>query len=193
MGRPGAPRSVRVEFWELVRAGVAPRDAAARAGTGKGWQNWFRQAGGVKANGTFPVSGRYLQPADREEIALGLAAGDSLRVIAARLGRPASTVCREVARNRDARGRYRALTAQAFAQKRAARPKTAKLAGDLVLGGQVENWLRRNWSPRQISRRLVLDFPDRPEMRVSPETIYQSLYVQGRGALRRELVSCLRT
>jgi IS30 family transposase len=193
MGRPGAPRSVRVEFWELVRAGVAPREAAVRAGTGKGWQNWFRQAGGVKANGTCPVSGRYLQPGDREEIALGLAAGASLRVIAARIGRPASTVCREVRRNRDAHGRYRALAAQATAEARARRPKTAKLAGDLVLHAQVQDWLELNWSPRQISRRLVMDFPDRPEMRVSPETIYQSLYVQGRGALRRELAACLRT
>jgi transposase, IS30 family len=193
MGRPGAPRPVRVEFWELVRAGVAPREAAVRAGTGKGWQNWFRQAGGVKANGMCPVSGRYLQPADREEIALGLAAGDSLRVIAARIGRPASTVCREVRRNRDAHGRYRALAAQATAEARAARPKTAKLAADPVLAGRVQHWLERKWSPQQISVQLAADFPDRPEMRVSPETIYQSLYVQGRGALRRELATCLRT
>ena len=192
-GRRQLPRSMRVEFWELVRGGVPPRDAAARAGVGKVWQDWFRQAGGVKANGTHPVGRRYLQPAEREEIAVGLAAGESLRQIAARLGRPASTVCREVARNRDARGRYRALTAQAFAQMRAGRPKTAKLAGDRVLHARVQHWLQLNWSPRQISRRLVLDFPDRPEMRVSPETIYQSLYVQGRGALRRELAACLRT
>jgi transposase, IS30 family len=193
VGRPGLPRVKRVEFWELVRAGVPPRDAAARAGVGKVWQHWFRQAGGVKANGTRPVGRRYLQPEEREEIALGLVAGDSMRVIAARIGRSPSTVCREVARNGRVRGRYRALTAQMLAQQRAARPKTAKLAGDRVLAAQVQHWLERKWSPRQISVQLAADFPDQPEMRVSAETIYQSLYVQGRGALRRELAACLRT
>jgi IS30 family transposase len=134
-----------------------------------------------------------LSLAEREEIAVGLAAGKPLRVIAAGLGRPASTVCREVARNRTTRGLYRAVSAQAGAEARARRPKTAKLAADPVLAGQVQHWLDRKWSPRQISARLAMDFPDQPEMRVSHETIYQSLYVQGRGALRRELASCLRT
>jgi transposase, IS30 family len=192
-GRPGWPRPVRVAFWELVRAGVLPREAAARLGVGKVWQDWFGQAGGVKANGTAPVGGRYLGPGEREEIALGLAAGDPLRVIAARIGRAPSTVCREVARNRDSRGRYRSRAAQATAEARARRPKTAKLAADPVLRAQVQHWLERKWSPRQIARRLAAEFPDRPEMRVSPETIYQSLYVQGRGGLRRELAACLRT
>jgi IS30 family transposase len=194
LGRRPLPRSVRVEFWELVRAGVGWRAAAARCGAGKSAETWFRQAGGVKANGTRPVGGRYLSVAEREEIALGLAAGEPLRQIAAGLGRPASTVCREVARNRTTTGRYRALGAQATAEGRARRPKVAKLAADPVLRAQVEHWLEREqWSPRQISHALAARFPDQPEMRVSHETIYQSLYVQGRGALRRELASCLRT
>jgi IS30 family transposase len=125
---------------------------------------------------------------------VGLAAGLSLRVIAAGLGRPASTVCREVARNSTVRGRYWVVAAQATAEERARRPKVAKLAADPVLRARVQHWLGgQQWSPRQISARLAIEFPDQPEMRVSHETIYQSLYVQGRGALRRELASCLRT
>jgi IS30 family transposase len=194
VGRRPAPRAVREQFWELVRAGVPWGQAAVRCGVAaRTAQVWFVQAGGVKSLGTRPVGGRYLDVADREEIALGLAAGDSLRVIAARIGRPASTVCREVARNRNTRGQYRALSAQAAAEARARRPKTAKLAADPVLRAQVEHWLEAKWSPRRISRHLVITFPADARMRVSPETIYQSLYVQGRGALRRELAACLRT
>ncbi len=193
-GARGLPRAVRVEFWELVRAGVSWRAAAARCGLPvQTAEVWFRQAGGVKANGTRPLGRRYLAAAEREEIALGVAAGQPLRAIARQLGRPASTICREVARNRTARGRYRALGAQAAAQYRARRPKTAKLAADPVLRERVEHWLDKQWSPRQISARLAIEFPGQPEMRVSHETIYQSIYVQGRGALRRELAASLRT
>jgi IS30 family transposase len=194
-GRRGVPRVVREQFWGLVRGGVPWRVAAGRCGLPhQTAEVWFRQAGGVKANGTYPVGRRYLGVAEREEIAVGLAAGDSLRVIAARIGRSPSTVCREVARNRTIRGHYRALTAHAAAAARARRPKCAKLAADLVLRAQVEHWLEHEqWSPRQISHELAAQFPGRPEMRVSPETIYQSLYVQGRGALRRELAASLRT
>jgi transposase, IS30 family len=194
VGGRGLPRVVRAEFWGLVRAGVSWRVAAARCGLPEQTAEvWFRQAGGVKANGTWPVGGRYLGVAEREEIALGLAAGKPLRAIARQLGRPASTICREVARNRTTKGRYRALGAQAAAESRARRPKVAKLAAGRMLRDRVEHCLDQEWSPRQISRRLVIDFPDQPEMRVSHETIYQSLYVQGRGALRRELAASLRT
>ena len=193
-GQRGVPRVVRVAFWELVRAGVGWRVAAARCGLAEQTAEvWFRQAGGVKANGVMPVGGRYLSVAEREEIAVGLSAGRSLRSIGAQLGRPASTISREVARNSTARGAYRALSAQAAAGARARRPKVAKLAADRVLRAQVEDWLERKWSPRRIARHLVLTFPADPRMRVSAETIYQSIYVQGRGALRRELAACLRT
>jgi transposase, IS30 family len=154
---------------------------------------WFKQAGGVKSNGPRPAGGRYLSVAEREEIAVGLAAGESLRVIAARLGRPASTVSREVARNSRGRRQYRALAAQGQAQWRAARPKTAKLAGNAELRDWVQARLEEKWSPEQISVMLEREFPGDREMRVSHETIYQSVYVQGRGALRRELAACLRT
>jgi transposase, IS30 family len=102
-------------------------------------------------------------------------------------------VSREVRRNSRGRRHYRALAAQGQAQWRAARPKTAKLAGNAELRGWVQGKLEKNWSPEQISAMLAAEFPDRPEMRVSRETIYQSIYVQGRGALRRELAVCLRT
>ena len=191
-GARQAPRPVRAEFWEGVRSGLSPRDAGVALGRPKGAERWFRLAGGVKGNGPGPVTGRYLSLAEREEIMAGLARGDSYRVIGARIGRPASTISREVRRNGPP-GRYRALRAQALAEERAARPKTAKLAAD----GELRDWVRRHlemkWSPEQISALLKLEFADRPEMRVSPETIYQSIYVQGRGALRRELAVCLRT
>jgi IS30 family transposase len=192
-GRPPASRDVRVRFWEGVRAGLGRWDAAEAAGLGWRAQRWFTEAGGVKANGPGPVSGRYLSLAEREEIAVGLAARKPLRAIARELGRPVSTVSREVARNSSGAGSYRGVAAQYRAEVRARRPKTAKLAGNEELRGWVQGKLRKRWSPEQISRRLAAEFPGRPEMRVSHETIYQSLYVQGRGALRRELAKSLRT
>ena len=192
-GRPETPRVVRERFWDLVRSGVAPGDAGVAAGRADGARRWFREAGGVKGNGPGAVSGRYLSLAEREEIAVGLAAGKSLREIARELGRPASTVSREIARNSSAAGSYRATAAQARAEARARRPKEAKLAGDDELRGWVQGKLESKWSPEEISARLKLEFPGRAEMRVSHETIYQSIYVQGRGALRRELAKSLRT
>jgi len=192
-GRPGMPRSVQAGFWDGVRVGLSVVEAAEAAGVGV-WTAgaWFRRAGGVTGNGPVRGSGRFLSVAEREEIAVGLAAGLSLRAIAAVLGRPASTVSREVRRN-SSRDRYRALVAQAQADKRARRPKAAKLAVHAGLRGWVQAGLERNWSPEQISVMLKAEFPGDREMRVSHETIYQSIYVQGRGALRRELAGCLRT
>jgi IS30 family transposase len=191
-GRPETPRVVRERFWDLVRSGVAPGDAGVAAGRADGARRWCGVAGGVKGNGPGAVSGRYLSLAEREEIAVGLAARKSLREIARELGRPASTVSREVERNGPA-GRYRAVRAQALAELRGRRPKTAKLAGNDELRCWVQGKLEMKWSPEEISARLRLEFPGRAEMRVSHETIYQSIYVQGRGALRRELAASLRT
>jgi len=182
-GRPGVARSVQAVFWDGVRAGLGVAEAGDGAGVSKGTAHeWFARAGGVVANGAGAVSGRFLSVAEREEIALGVAAGRSLRQIAAGLGRAVSTVSREVARNGyRGRYRYRALAAQAQADFRARRPKTAKLAGNDRLREQVAARLAERWSPEQISIVLRKQFPDQPEMRVSHETIYQSLYVQGRG------------
>jgi IS30 family transposase len=129
---------------------------------------------------------------EREEISRGLAAGESRRSIARRLGRSPSTIAREVTRNGDAR-RYRACTADRAALARARRPKVAKLASCLRLRAVVESKLEVRWSPQQISGWLVEEFPNDPEMRVSHETIYLSLFVQARGALRKELTRFLRS
>jgi IS30 family transposase len=137
-----------------------------------------------------PGPGR-LTLADREEITIGLHAGESFTVIAARLGKAVSTVSREVAAN-GGRDCYRAWRAQARAREQAQRPKAPKLACP-QLAAHVATWLEEWWSPVQIARRLRIEFPGDPMMRVSHETIYQALYVQGRGELRRELARCLRT
>jgi IS30 family transposase len=194
-GRPGLPRDARVRFWDGIRAGLVADQAAAEAGIARAVASrWIREAGGVKGNGPAAVSGRYLRAWEREEIAAGLALGLGCGQIAARLapGRSASTVSREVRRN-SVRGVYRAHLAQRNAEERSRRPKPAKLAVSDELRGWVQGKLEEDWSPEQISRRLVPEFPDDPEMRVSHETVYQALYVQGRGALRRELVRHLRT
>ena len=133
-----------------------------------------------------------LSLAEREEISRGLAGGESLRSIARRLGRAPSTVSREVASHGGA-GRYRACVADRSAVRSMRRPKPAKLAQCPRLRAVVEAKLELRWSPQQISGWLALAFPDDPEMRVSHETIYLSLYVQARGALRRELARNLRT
>ena len=133
-----------------------------------------------------------LSSAEREEISRGLAAGESIRSIASRLGRAPSTVSREVSVNGGAR-RYRACTADRAAVRRARRPKASKLATCQRLRLVVEEKLEERWSPEQISGWLDRHFPHDPEMHVSHETIYMSLFVQARGALRKELTHHLRT
>jgi IS30 family transposase len=132
-----------------------------------------------------------LSLAEREEISRGLAAGRSVRAIAGGLGRAPSTVCREVAAN-GGRHRYRACAADRRAVRLMHRPKPAKLAQCLRLREVVESKLELRWSPQQIAAWLRISYPDDPEMRVSHETIYLSLFVQSRGALRKELTRYLR-
>jgi transposase, IS30 family len=128
---------------------------------------------------------------EREEIRVGLERCDTCTAIAARIGRAVSTVSREVQAN-GGRDAYRAHLAHQAAFEQARRPKTPKLACPR-LAGQVAEWLEQWWSPEQIAERLRIEFPDDPMMRVSHETIYMSLFVEGRGQLRRELSRCLRT
>jgi IS30 family transposase len=130
--------------------------------------------------------------AEREEISRGLAGGESLRAIARRIGRASSTVAREVTSN-GGRRRYRACRADKAAVARMRRPKPSKLVVCPRLRAVVEAKLELRWSPTQISGWLVDTFPDDPEMRVSHETIYLSLFVQSRGALRKELTRYLRS
>jgi IS30 family transposase len=193
---------VEREFWRQVRAGLWLEQAAAAAGVSVNVAGrWFRDGGGMPTVSLAEPSGRYLSMAEREEIAIGIAAGEGVRTIARRLGRAPSTVSRELRRNcaemrngRPRLSRYRARSAQERAELRARRPKPAKLVTNPALRDYVQDALSgpERCSPEQIAHRLVVDFPDDEGMRISPETIYQALYVQGRGALRRELATSLR-
>jgi IS30 family transposase len=129
---------------------------------------------------------------ERIEIKVGLELGWALTAIAHQLGRAPSTVCREVGAN-GGRRQYRPLAAHRRAERLACRPRPRKLAANPQLRREVVAGLRRLWSPQQVAQVLRLAHPDEPEMWVSHETIYQSLYVQGRGELRKELAACLRT
>ena len=181
-------------FWDALARGEFITQAAESVGTYrvKG-KRWMAATGGIRPRRGRNLKGRCLTFSEREEIALGRAAGESIRCIARRLGRSPSTVCRELRRNAERRGGYRATTAHALAWERAARPKPAKLHVNRRLREIVEADLARRYSPEQIAGRLRVQFPESPEMWVSTETIYQSLYVTSRGALRRELTACLRT
>ena len=167
LGRPRLPGVVRAGFWDGVRSGLGLGEAAAAAGVSLSQaQRWFREAGGVPPRGPVAGAGRYLSLAEREEIALGVAQKLPYREIARRLGRPASTVSREVARNSTrGRYRYRAVAAQGRAEERARRPKPAKLAVDGELRAWVQGKLEEDWSPEQVSRRLPAEFPGRAEFR----------------------------
>jgi IS30 family transposase len=196
MARPSVPVEVSKRFWEGVREGLCVDDGSAGAGVSQatGWR-WFGSRGGVlpSCSSTAEPSGLRLSFAEREEIACLAAAGHSARSIARELGRAPSTITRELSLRRSPDGRYRASTAQAAADASARRPKPAKLAINARLRVEVQARLELHHSPEQIMRRLREDFPDDPEMWVSHEAIYQSLFVQSRGALRRELTTCLRT
>jgi IS30 family transposase len=182
-------------FWAALQAGEFLTDAAALAGTHRHrGLKWVREAGGVRPRRGRDLKGRCLTFSEREEIALARARGETMRAIARQLARSPSTISRELRRNADRRdGGYRATTAHALAYDRASRPKPAKLAVNVALRERVQDDLARRYSPEQIAGRLRRQFPDQPDMWVSTETIYQSLYVQSRGALKRELTRCLRT
>jgi IS30 family transposase len=173
----------RLEILERVCAGeTQPQIARALGVTTRTVRRVLAAAGGAPSR----RSRRRRRPAlrlslcEREEIRAGIAAGDSFRAIAGRIGRAPSTVSREVG-GLAGRGRYRATTADDRACLRARRPKRSKLAACPRLRRAVTAMLERRLSPQQISARLKLDYPDDPELRIAPETIYQSLYVQSRG------------
>ena len=182
----------RNEIRRLIAAGERPIDVAATLGRALSTVHQVVRQEGGRPPLRIQRSPLRLSLAEREEISRGLRAGESLRIIAARLRRAPSTVSREVASNGRQAG-YRAWHAERMATHRARRPKPAKLAANMRMRALVELLLALRWSPEQISARLRHDYPNQPEMWVSPETIYQSLFVQGRGALRAELARCLRT
>lgn len=182
----------RAEIRRRISAGEHYRSVAAAAGCSVPTvQQAVARHGGIPPR-TRPRAARQLSWEEREEISRGLVATHSLRQIAGRLGRAPSTISREVRANGGGR-RYRAWQAERRAERQLQRPKVAKLARCARLRAVVEAGLAQRWAPQQIARRLRLDYPDCAEMQVSHETIYQSLFVQSRGALRRELTAYLRT
>jgi IS30 family transposase len=192
VSRPHLTVAQRVEVQRRVASGEHIDAVAAAFNRTSRSVYWVVQRDGGLVPRTRPRSPLRLSPAEREEISRGLLSGASLRGIAVRLGRAPSTVSREVAGN-GGRGGYRAWRADARAQRRARRPKPAKLACHPRLRAVVEQLLEQRWSPQQIAHRLRMEHPADEELRVSHETIYQSLFVQGRGALRRELTRHLRS
>jgi len=180
------------EVWERRKAGEPTRSIARRLGrNGSSIRRLFEDAGGVRPAPRRRAV-RHLSLHEREEISRGVARGESLRVIAGRLGRAPSTVSREVARNGGRLG-YRAHRADRAAWGRARRPQRCKLATNPALRAEVEDKLAARWSPQQISGWLRHTYPGVEAMHVSHETIYLTLFIQARGGLKRELAQHLRT
>ncbi|GAA3480463.1 IS30 family transposase [Streptomyces yanii] len=194
----------REEYFRLMEQGVSSLEACRVVGinsrTGKRWRNGRHASGNRKAvppiRTEAPPSGpsRYLCEADRIHIADRLREKATVRAIAAELGRSPSTVSREIRRNRHPEsGAYRPHAAHARAEARRPRPKAGKIAGNAELRDFIQSRLDKKWSPEQICQALRDTFPERPEMHVVHETVYQALYVQGRGELRRGLAAALRS
>ncbi|RYQ04382.1 transposase IS30 [Bifidobacterium pseudolongum subsp. globosum] len=199
----------RARYVQLLEEGLNFTQAAHAAGvskrTGKVWRNgrtrsngrnerplvdWY---GGRVKDSTTIVSSRYLSIDERIEIADLSRSGTSVRGIARRLGRGASTVSRELRRNaHPADGGYRPHRADQLAASRRPRPKRRKIRPGTDLYAYVAAGLKRHWSPEQISNRLVREYPDNDHMRACHETIYQAVYVQPRGELRRQVSNALR-
>ena len=191
-GRPGLSQAEKSELWSRWKAGECVSDIArALQVPGSRVHHVLACTGGM-----VPVarrrSPRALRIEEREEISRGIAAGDSARRIAARLQRPVCTVSRELARN-GGRSAYRASEADVSAGDRARRPKRCRLAAHPKLRYLVAGKLAADWSPEQISGWLKQQFPTNPGLRVSHETIYRTLFLQARGALKKELIAHLRT
>lgn len=192
MGRRGLSDSQKIELWRRWKDGQTLSEIGLALCRHAGSIHGVVSARGGIAPAARRRSALALTPVEREEISRGLAAGQSIRSMAAALGRSASTVSREIARNGGAR-RYRASEADEAAWKRALRPKRCRLAMQPRLRRVVANRLAEQWSPDQIAGRLVQQYPDDPRMRVSHETLYRSLYIQARGVLERKLIGHLRS
>jgi len=195
MARPWSPLSVRLSFWDGLDAGLSVAVAAQAAGvsrpTGYRWLSQHQKVLPSPVQDFSVARSGLLSLREREEIGFQLARGQGVRRIAAALGRAPSTISREVARN-TVTGRYVPSLAQEQTWTRARRPRAQKLDG-LALREQVTTMLTDRFSPEQVAGRLKVEHPENPEMQVSHETIYQALYVQGRGSLRLEVAAALRS
>ena len=197
----------RIEYARLMRQGISNAEACRmlkiNRRTGMRWRHGriVKNAHGretmyapISRIAPPVISSRYLSEDERVHIADGLQAGTSLRQIAAALGRSPSTVSREVRRNRSARSaRYAPRAAQTFADAARKRPRQSQIAACTPLRDAIQKLLKEQWSSRQISHQLRIDFPDRPDMHVVHESIYQALYSPQTNGLTREMTRHLRT
>lgn len=191
MRRYGMSATERAEVWRRRQRGETYRAIGRALGRDAASIHWVvRLTGGIPPRSR-RRSARVLHCGEREEISRGLAAGHSFAAIGRQLRRCTSTVSREVHRH-GGRARYRADVAEARAWRAACRPKPCRLVRLPALRAQVAARLAEDWSPKQIAEWLRRAYPDNPAMQVSHETIYQSLFVQARGALHRSLRRHLR-
>ena len=180
------------EMWRRWKEGQFLREIGLAVGRDSGTIHWhIKQRGGIPPAARVR-SERHLSLADREEISRGLVAGRSLRGIARDLGRPVSTISREVQRNGGTQA-YRAAAADQCAWTRAERPKAWRLASNARLRDVVSQRLREDWAPQQIAGWLKREYENQPQMQVSHETIYRSLFVQAKSTLKKELLAQLRS
>lgn len=191
-GRPGLSAGQKVELWQRWKSGQSLSDIGRALGKHAGSVHTVLAAHGGIIPATRTRSPRSLSLREREEISRGLAAGESLRQIAAKLKRPPSTISREIGRS-SYKGRYRAVEADAKAWARAQRPKPCRLAMQPLLQALVASKLRLDWSPEQIAGWLKQAYPEDPQMQISHETLYKSLFIQARGVLKKELMQHLRS
>lgn len=195
MGGPKLPEWQRLEVIELLRSGHNPMQAARASGVSKSYiYRLHHSLGGVYRPPNVEYSTRYLDRDERYELARLLEADLSQREIADRMGRSPSTICRELARNRDPRtGEYQPERAHTMAWQRQRRPKTSKIGSNPALRAAVQQMLNKRHSPDQIAGRLRVLHPDNEQMQISHESIYLSVYVYPRGELKRELKANLRS
>lgn len=192
-GRKRIPDAVVLKALDEIKAGATQREAAKVAGIGVSTMRHYLRDHGVHMPRERKRRASTLSACEREEIRVGIEVGESDMTIASRIGRHRSTVWREIAAN-GGRGRYRAARAEFRAAHAALRPKVLWTEGRPWLWQEVQERLRtKKWSPEQITRRLRKEHPDQPEWWVSHEAIYQAIFVQAKGELRRELAACLRS
>jgi IS30 family transposase len=187
----GLSMAERADLWARWKAGESMSDIGRALGKPPGSIFTFLAVEGGIARAPRRRADRALTSSEREHISRGVATAQSIRAIARELDRPASTISREIARH-GGRVHYRAVTADARAWRRAERPKPCRLALEPTLRDLVAAKLEREWSPAQIAGWLKREYPGDARMHISHETIYRTLYVQARGALKKELLAHLR-